>query len=504
MTGAAAFLLVSPILTLAATALLVLTVDFFLPKLGSRPALTFVAVAGCIVALYLVAGLWTGRVGPDRDLDGAVGVFGGAARVDKFGLLLSGVVVACAALTILSSMGYAERRRSESGEYYALILFAAVGMVLLASSTHLLTLVIALETLSISIYALVGILPAEERSSEGAMKYFVQGSFSSAFLLYGVALVYGGTGTLSLEGVAAVLSTGSQNGILFLAGVALSLVGLAFKVGAVPFHWWVADAYEGASSPITGFMASGVKVAAFALLARLLGSTIGIPEATRFWGPVLVVLSILTMGLGSFLAIVQTNLKRLLAYSSIVHTGYALLALVAAGHPGADAAGALSSLALYLVVYSTMTLGAFAAIAALERDGRERERIEDYRGLAQRRPGVALALSLSLFSLAGLPPTAGFVGKFQVFRAAVDAQHAWLALLGVVASLVSLYYYLRVVMVLYVEDPAEDFPADFDPWGVRAALIASAAGVLLFGILPGRVVEAALDGARSLFVGFAN
>lgn len=498
MSPADGFALLSPVLVMVGTALLVLTLDLFgtqAERSVPRPALSFVALAGCALALALVAQIWTGQLGPDRDLMAGASVFGGTARIDKFGLLLSALIVVCAGASIATSMGYAARRGIDNGEYYCLILFAAVGMMLLVSSNHLVTLVVALETLSISVYALVGSTRGDRRSSEGAIKYFVQGAFSSGFLLYGVALVYGATASLTLPGIEAALAAGASLD-LFLAGLALVLVGLTFKVGAVPFHWWVADAYDGAPSPITGFMASAVKVAGFGVLARILMATVSIEFARDFWSDALVVLSILTMAFGSVLALVQTNLKRLLAYSSIVHTGYAMIALVAAGQGQAEA---LASLPLYLIVYSLMTLGAFAAIAALERDGSERDALDDYRGLARRRPGVALALAVALLSLAGLPPTAGFVAKFKVFMAAVDARYAWLALLGATASMVSLYYYLRVVMILYMEEPEGEFATEFDPWGVRATLAASTVAVLVLGLLPGRVVQFAIDSARSLF-----
>ncbi|MBI4615619.1 MAG: NADH-quinone oxidoreductase subunit N [Planctomycetes bacterium] len=500
MSAADSLALLSPVLAVAGTGLTVLVLDLFLPKGEHRPALALVSLAGCALALFLAGGLWQGQIGPHRDLAGAAEVFSGAARVDRFGLFLWGLLAGCTAGTVLVSMGYAARRGFECGEYYALVLFAAAGGMLLVASTHLVTLFVALETLSIAAYALVGITLSETRSSEGAMKYFIQGSFAAAFLLYGVALLYGATGSLTLQGIGAVLASGRGSVGLFVAGLALTLVGIAFKVGAVPFHWWVGDAYEGAASPVTAFLASAIKVAGFGFLGRVALAAFEIPEGREFGVPVLAALAVVTMVLGSFLALVQTNLKRMLAYSSIVHTGYALVGLVATGAitDPAAAATAFASVPLYLAVYAVMTLGAFAAVAALETGGREREGVAEYRGLATRRPGVALALAICLVSLAGLPPTAGFFGKFQLFAAAVDARFSWLALVGVAASVVSLYYYLRVAVALYMDEPKDDFAADFDPWGVRAALLVTSAAVVVLGILPGGLLEAALASARGL------
>jgi NADH-quinone oxidoreductase subunit N len=392
---------------------------------------------------------------------------------------------------VLLSPSYLRAPGAERGEYYALLLFSVVGMMGLGACLELVSLFVALEIMSVALYALAGLHRDRPESQESAMKYFITGSFSSAFLLYGVALLYGASGSTSMARIAAaVAAAGPSTATLALLGTGLLLVGFGFKVASVPFHMWAPDVYEGAPTTVTALMAAGVKTAAFAALVRVL--TQAVPGLAGDWKPAVVVLSLITMVVGNLGALAQTNLKRMLAYSSVAHAGYLLSALVAA--PEVAAAAVL----FYLVAYAAVNLGGFGAFAALARDGREPLSLSDVAGLARRRPLLAAALTVFLISLTGVPVSGGFVGKFYLFSAAVNGGWVTLAVVGMLMSVVSAYYYLRVVVAMYMREPmGEDTWA---PLGAGSALaLGLATGVVLFlGVYPGPVLAWARQAAQAL------
>jgi NADH-quinone oxidoreductase subunit N len=376
-----------------------------------------------------------------------------------------------------------QRQGIEVGEYYVLVLFAALGMMLMASALDLLIVFLGLELMSLSLYVLAGFFRTRATGNEAAMKYFLLGAFASGFFLYGIALLYGATRTTNLRGLAAVLaSPGAAGEPLVLAGLALLLVGFAFKTSAVPFHQWAPDVYEGAPTAVAALIATGSKAAAIAALLRVLMAMRGLqPDWTLlFW-----LVAGLTMTVGNLIALAQRNLKRMLAYSSIAHVGYMLVGITA----GPALAG--PAVLYYLVVYSFATIGAFGVILLLERDGAEAVDLTWYGGLAARHPVLALVLTVCLLSLIGMPPTAGFVGKFYLFSAAVRGGYIWLALLAVLNSVAAAYYYLRLIVYMYMRDPeAEPLRAALTPAaGLALAVIVWV--TLQLGILPGPVLAAA-------------
>ena len=379
-------------------------------------------------------------------------------------------------VSVLVSWDYVRRTRIHQAEYYALLLSSVLGMVVMAASNDLITIFLGLELMSLSLYVLVGFRRVRLESNEAALKYFLLGAFASGFLLYGIALLYGATGTTNLARMGAFLSdTPLPHNPLLVAGALLVLTGFAFKVSAVPFHMWTPDAYEGAPTSVTGFMSAGAKVAGFAALLRLVLRALYGFEAD--WQPLLAALAMLTMTVGNVTALLQTNLKRMLAYSSIAHAGYVLVALAAGGPDGAGAA------LFYLAVYSFMNLGAFAVLAMLGRGRDERVLVTDLSGLGFRQPALAFAMTLFMISLGGIPPTAGFMGKVYVFSVAVKAGLVWpLVVVGVLNSVVSVFYYLRVTVALYMREP-EGEPTAVS-WGVPAAvaLALTAAATLWWGV----------------------
>ena len=447
----------------------------------------------------VVAFLWAfaQRAEPSRDL------FGGFARLDAFGAYAAMVVTFLLALTSLAGQGFLRAQASERGEFHALAHFGAAGMVLLVQATDLLTLFVALEVMSLSTYALTAWLRSSARPAEAALKYFILGSFASAVMLYGASLAYGAAGSTRLSDIAAAAQGGQAQTLLFVA-LALLSAGFLFKVAAVPFHMWAPDVYEGAPSPVTGFMAAGVKVAAFGALARILYTAFGADAfasgggSGKGWFQILSVVAVLTMVGGNVMALAQKSVKRMLAYSSITHAGYLLLGL-AVGAFGATRAEAAASVLYYLAVYAVTAVGAFAVVGALEtRGGRLIDDDGRYDGLAQRSPALALAMAVFILSLAGIPPAAGFTAKLFVFRAALDAHQVGLAVVGLVSSVVGLYYYLRVLVLMYMK-PA---PADAVEVAPRLsmtnlALVVAAVLLLVVGVLPGSVQGLAQAAAAS-------
>jgi NADH-quinone oxidoreductase subunit N len=473
---------IAPAAIVAVTGLVVLLAQAFSPRGKASPS-SALSLAGLAAALGSV---WLLATGPGRG-----SVLAGAVAADDFSLFFHALILGVAALTVLLSAPYLRTSGMERGEYYALLLFSVVGMLGLVSSLELVSMFVALEIMSIALYAMAGMNRARPESQESALKYFVTGSFASAFFLYGVALLYGVSGSTSLARVAravAVLSPGAVP--LAVLGAALLLVGFGFKVASVPFHMWAPDVYEGAPTTVTAFMAAGVKAAAFGALLRVFHSAL--PALSSHWQPLVGVLAIVTMIVGNLAALAQTNLKRLLAYSSIAHAGYLLAALVAAPVLAGEA------VLFYLVAYAAVNLGAFGTIAALSRDGREPLALRDLAGLADRRPALAAALTVFLVSLTGIPVTAGFVGKFYLFNAAVGAGWVGLALVGVIMSVVSAYYYLRVVVAMYMRDPVgEDDWSPVSP-SAAVALAFSVAVTLLLGVWPAPLLTLARLAARSL------
>jgi NADH-quinone oxidoreductase subunit N len=478
---AAQILAYTPMLILIGMGCVVLLAETFAQE-RSRAGLAWLGVAGCVAALIALVVQWPDVAEPQTH-------FGGMLVVDRMALYLDAAFIAASLLTLLIAPPYLREHGFEFGEFYALVLFAAAGMVMVAHAQHMLSLLIGIETMSLAAYVLTGCWRKSLRSIEGAMKYYLMGAFATGFLVYGVALVYGTTGgELSYAGIASKVNAASGTPLFFL-GEYFIIIALAFKVAAVPFHMWAPDAYEGAPTPVTGFMAAGVKAAAFGAIVRLLSTAFASPLLVfdfTGWASVLSVLAVLTMTLGNLAAIRQDNVKRLLAYSSIAHAGYLLIGVVAGG---LGVASARPAVLFYLVGYTFTTVGAFAVVAWMGNRKDERLYIDDWAGVGSSRPGVALAMTVFLLSLGGVPPTGGFFGKFYLFRAAMESpQLYWLVVAGVLNSVVSVYYYLRIVVAMYFRDPMRPLEPT-DAASMRAGLLITAIAVVLLGIFPGTFVE---------------
>src|ERR1700682_898829 len=415
--------------------------------------------------------------------------FYGLIQADAFSFFFHLLVGTVAVLVILAAGPYLDRERLPVSEFYALLLFATAGMGVLASAQELLTAFIGLEMSSISSYILAGYRRDSLKSGESAMKYFLLGSFATAFFLYGIALVYGSTGTTRLD----MMADADAASTLLKLGLSMILIGLGFKVAAAPFQIWTPDVYEGAPTPVTAFFSAGPKAAAFALLLRIFAS---VPAATHYWFWAFWVLAVLTMFLGNLGALVQNNVKRLLAYSSIAHAGYILVAFAAvtsmARGGSAEAAPAYAAVLFYLLSYALMKLGAFTIVSQLGGAGEKHLSLDDYAGLSQRQPFVAAALSVYLLSLLGLPVTAGFFGKFYIFKAAVNSHLLWLAVLMAINSIIGAYYYLRVIVVMYMRESSAEAasaaPVGF-PLTVNFVLAFTVVGTLYFGLFPNQVLN---------------
>jgi NADH-quinone oxidoreductase subunit N len=493
------FLIIAPEIAVLLTALLVMVVDLFLPE-EHKPRLAWLSLVGVLAAGLLAYYIWD-RTDP---------VLQDMLAADGYALFFYLAIVVAAALAILFSFDYVPRLGLAQGEYYALLLLATAGMMLMTAAVNLMTIFVALELLSLALYALVGLDRARPRSGEAALKYFLLGALASGFWLYGMALVYGQAGTTSLSGVReAVVQAGVLEGsaALLLVGLGLMIVGFGFKVALVPFQMWTPDVYEGAPTSVTAFMSVGAKAAGFAALGRVALYAFGSQQDAWWW--VLAALAALTMTLGNLAALRQTSVKRMLAYSSIAHAGYVLVGLTAGNALGT------SAVLFYLLAYAFMNVGAFALLIAAARFDRlpagaepggpqPGESLEAFAGLAARKPGLAAAMALFMLSLAGVPPLAGFMGKLYVFGAAVQADLAWLAIVGVINSVVSAYYYLRVVMYMYLRpEPASaspEAPVRVSP-ALQVGLGLAAAAVVVLGVWPGPVLELARVAASSLMGG---
>jgi NADH-quinone oxidoreductase subunit N len=466
-----------PLLLLTGYACALLLVDLFIPA-GRKQWTAWLALAG-------LAAAGAGMLPWPRA--GYLPAFGGMIVVDGFSIFLNLVFLISGALAVLLALNYLPRTGIERGEFYVLLLFTLSGMMLMGQAADLIVVFLALELLSIPLYILSGFARPRLASEESAMKYFLLGAFASGFLVYGIALAYGATGSTSLSAIFAAAQTPGSSKELLLAGAALILVGLGFKVAAVPFHMWTPDVYDGAPSVVTAFMSVGAKAGGFAALLRVFVAAF--PNLADQWMGLAALVAALTMTLGNFAAIAQSNIKRLLAYSSIAHAGYILMGLVAAGSTQAGLSDfSVGASLFYLLAYALTNLGAWAIVIAVERAEGEGLSLDDYAGLGARRPGLALAMALFMLSLTGLPPTVGFVAKFYVFRAAIDAGYVWLALVGVLTSLVSAYYYLRVVVIMYMregEGRALAHPA------LNFTVALTALATFVFGLLPGPLMELA-------------
>ncbi len=417
--------------------------------------------------------------------NGAQGLaFSNLLIVDGFATYFRVLVLIIGIVTVLLSYRYLDREQAETGEYHALLLFSVSGQCLMVASNDLMMVFIGLEISSIATYILAGYLRDDKRNNEAALKYFLLGSFATAFMLYGVALIYGATGTTKLDEIRAALLTRGADAWFPMVGIAAALmfVGLAFKVSAAPFQVWAPDVYQGAPAPVSVFMATAPKAAAFAIFLRIF--TTAFNQIAGGWEPLVWISALLSMTIGNFAALTQTNLKRMLAYSSIAHAGYVLVAL--ASHSDDGTAGAM----FYLAAYALMNLGAFAVVIHISGKGEKHVRIEDLAGLARRQPVTAALLTVFLLSLIGVPLTGGFFGKFYIFRAALQSNLVWLAVLGLLNSAVAAYYYLRLLVVMYMHEPG-DVVENLEPLtpGLRAALILPAIGIFYLGVAPGAVLS---------------
>jgi NADH-quinone oxidoreductase subunit N len=460
-----------PTLIVVGAGMLVLLLDL-LPPRDSKAHLGTLALAGLVGALLATMLRWGTDGRAFRDM----------IVLDQHALFFHIVVLYAAALVVLLSMDYLRRAGAESGEYYALVLFSTSGMLLLASANDLVVVFLGVELMSLSLYVLAGLFRRDLESTEASMKYFLLGAFASAFLLYGIALVYGTTGATNFDRIAAAV-TGRAHDPLLLVGLGLLLVGFGFKISSVPFHMWAPDVYQGAPTSVTALIATGSKAAIFAVMIRLVVSAFRGFQPD--WALLLWILAAATMTVGNVVAIAQSNLKRMLAYSSIAHVGYMLVGLVAGGVPGA------ASVLFYVLAYAFTTIGTFGVITLCERGGREAVEVGDYAGLGRRSPLLALVLTLFLLSLVGIPPLAGFVGKFYVFGSAVRAGYIWLAVIAVLNSAIAAYYYLRVIVYMYMREPEEASAVYTPSFAGVLALAISLAGIVLLGVAPAPFVDLA-------------
>lgn len=464
--------LIAPEMIITAFGFLVLLLDVFLPRGERKGYLGVVSLIG-----IFFAGLYTfPQIGSVRS--GFEGMF----ISDGYTVFFKIVFLMITFLTVLVSIGYIHREMIEFGEYYALILFATLGMMLMAAGSHLITIFLGLETMSVSIYILAGMMREDKRSVEAALKYFLLGAFATGFLLYGIALVYGATGSLYLKDIASYIA--SKNLLrtpMLLMSLVFLTIGFGFKIASVPFHMWTPDVYEGAPTSITAFMATGVKAAAFAALVRVFFSAL--PAFRPDWTWIMWAICVATMTVGNIAAISQTNIKRMLAYSSIAHAGYILIAFVAGNEVG------ISGILFYLMAYAFMNIGAFTVVILLGKKGEENTQISDYAGIGFKYPLLAASMTIFLLSMAGIPPLGGFMAKFYVFSAAVKSKFYWLAILGVLNSAVSVYYYLRVTVLMYFRESEREITGLRFSFASVLTLVFTVLGTLGMGIFPSYILS---------------
>jgi len=463
-----------PSLVLTCFGMALLLINVFSPR-GKTAHVAWISIIGLVVSGAVSLSMWN---------DPKV-AFTGSMVLDNFAHFFNITFLLAAGLTILMSDDYLKREGYPIGEYYPLILFTTAGAMWMAAGTDLMTIFLGLEVLSISLYVLAGLFRGQLRSNEAGLKYFLLGAFSTGFLLYGIALIYGVAGTTNIGDIGSYL----RNHPAFLAnpmtiaGMLLLAVGFLFKIAAAPFHMWTPDVYQGAPTPITAFMSAGPKAAAFAAFLRIF--TLSLYGLKDEWTSLLWVLAVITMIVGNVVAIYQRDLKRMLAYSSIAHAGYALVGMVAANAIG------MSGILFYMLAYTFMNLGAFAVLVLAGKKGEDNLTLEGFSGFGYKRPFLGIAMTIFLFSLMGIPPTAGFAGKFYIFAGAVKEGYIWLAVIGVLNSAVSLYYYLRVMVYMYFREPTEDYGWVTMQAGAVISIVLAIAGILYLGILPGGVMALA-------------
>ena len=474
------FYYILPELVLTGGALVLLIADVLLPR-GSR-ALTWVTLIAIGATLASLAPFTGTRVE----------VANGLLAVDRFAVFFKIVFLVAAALTVLMSTRYLEIEGVSPGEYYFLILCATLGMMIMAGGIDLISLIIGLETMAVSFYILAGFIKPNQRSNEAAVKYFLLGAFSLGVLLYGMSFMYGLSGTTGLRAMAKVFVGQERDPRLILA-VIMVAAGMGFKIAAVPFHMWAPDVYEGAPTPVTAFLSVGSKAASFAMLLRIFLE--GMPSLHADWVVLFEVLAIVTMTVGNVAALTQSNLKRMLAYSSIAHAGYLLIGVVAAG---AGYTRGVTAMLVYLFIYSFMQLGAFMVIVLMRREGVVGDELKDLSGLSARRPVAAFAMLLFMLSLGGIPPTAGFMGKFWLFSAAIESGYVWLAVIGVLNSAISLYYYVRVVVFMYLKKDATGAPDKAASPTLALAFAVAVAATIVLGVYPQLLFKVADASARTL------
>ncbi|GJL78014.1 MAG: NADH-quinone oxidoreductase subunit N [Nitrospinaceae bacterium] len=461
----------APVLVLTVFAIGVLVLDLFAGK--SKILLAFVSLVGLLMT----------AISAFAKLNLPAHSFNDSYIVDHLSIFFILIFTISSALSILISIDFNNREGIKAGEYYALILFCTVGMILLASSTDLIMVFLGIEIVSICLYVLAGIRRNDIKSNEASLKYFLLGAFATGFLLYGMALMYGATGTTNMLKIAALIKSGSVNSEpLMVMGVVFLVIGFGFKVASVPFHMWAPDVYEGAPSPVTAFMAVGPKAAAFAAFFRIFAEAL--PDVSSAWETLLYVIAVLTMFIGNLGAIMQTNIKRLLAYSSVSHVGYILIAIMVKNSLGS------ASLLFYMLAYTFMIFGAFGIVIILGKKGNENLEIEGYSGLGFKHPMLALSMTIFLLSLGGLPPFAGFVAKFYIFSAAISEGYIYLVVIAVLNSAISFYYYLKVVVFMYMKDPVGEFKISASPITLFVVAVA-VIGTLELGIFPDPIISLA-------------
>jgi NADH-quinone oxidoreductase subunit N len=473
------FYYILPELVLTGGALLLLIADVLLPR--RSPALMWLSIAvlgGTAVSLL-----------PFRNVQ--VEVSQGLIAVDQFAFYFKMVFLLAALFTVLMSQRYLEIEGASPGEYYFLILCSTLGMMIMASGIDLITAFIGLETMAVSFYILAGFIKPNQRSNEAAVKYFLLGAFSLGILLYGMSLLYGLSGTTNLRAMSAMFA-GQERDLRLVLAVVLIVAGMGFKIAAVPFHMWAPDVYEGAPTPVTAFLSVGSKAASFAMLLRIFLE--GLPAMNADWRLLFEVLAIVTMTAGNIAALTQSSLKRMLAYSSIAHAGYLLMGLVAYTPRG------VSAMLIYLLIYTFMQLGAFAVIVMMRRHDVIGDELKDLSGLYLRHPVAAFAMLLFMLSLGGIPPTAGFMGKFWLFGAAIESGYVWLAVIGVLNSAISLYYYIRVVVFMYLRKEIAGSEPTSTP-ALTFTLVAASVGTIVLGVYPQWLFAIAEASARTLGAG---
>jgi NADH-quinone oxidoreductase subunit N len=469
-----------PALLVTGAALVVLGLDLLIRSDEGRVGLAWAGAIGLAAAMIAAVALWN-RPGV---------AFDGTVIADRYGLFFTLIVCGASIVVILMAVNFLETAGIKLGEFYTLVLFATAGMVLMATANDLIVIFLALEVMSIAVYVLAGIAREDSRSTEAALKYFLLGAFATGFFLYGIALIYGATGATRLDLIAERLRETGDPGPLLILGMALLLVGFGFKVAMMPFHVWTPDVYEGAPTVVTTLMAVGVKAAAFAAFARVFLQHL--PGLEPAWTGVVWILAVLTMSVGNLSALAQRNIKRMLAYSSIAHAGYALVGMVA----GTAAGGA--SVLFYLLAYAFMNLGAFGVVMAVGRTGSPNEQLSDYHGLGFAHPLLGAAMAVCMLSLAGVPPLVGFAGKFYVFSAAVDAGYVGLVVIGVLNSLISVYYYFGVIMRMYmVEGSPTIDPLSARPY-LAVGLLLAVGGTVVLGLLPAGAMRLAHESFLAL------